>query len=81
MHKYFTTFDIKESSDFTLKDTYRYIDLRIESKTTLPKNFYTFIDELKSLNNIIELIYPIEFKAQNNYLYINFNLRIYTFYD
>ena len=78
--KYFTEFDIKEQANATKKDTHEYVTIKVVAQTTIPKNFYDFMKRIKSLENIIEVIYPIEFDAKDGYLQVKFQLKSYVLY-
>ena len=78
--KYFTTFDVKEQTNAIKEDTHEYVKIKVVAQTTIPKNFYNFMEGIKDLENIVEVIYPIEFDAKDGYLQVKFQLKFYVLY-
>lgn len=79
LEQYFTEFELEEKSNDKIKN-YHISNIKVKSKTTNPKNFYLFIQNLSKLNSLVEIAYPIEFESKDGYLDISFTLRAYIFY-
>ncbi len=47
-------------------------------KTSSPKSFYKFLDDLSDYDNIIEIEYPIKMQGEGDYISISFRIKVYT---
>ena len=64
-------FTAKEKNDFL---TY---DFSITSKVASPQEFFKLIESLNAQKISIELLYPIAFSKTNNYLEVNYNIKLH----
>ena len=75
----FSYFDIQNTTEATLEDNFKYIELDIKVTTKSIKNFYRFMQQINSSSNIIKVDFPLQLKAVNKNIEIRFKLKIYTF--
>ena len=75
----FSTFDIRNTAQSQIEDKYKFISLDIKVKTASINNFYRFMQQINSSNNIIKIAFPVELKSTGKTIDIRFKLKVYTF--
>ncbi|HDZ5096644.1 TPA: hypothetical protein RTH11_000441 [Campylobacter jejuni] len=76
LQKYFQNVKIQEIKP-EKQEKYLKNRLAIEATMNNPRRLYDLIDALKNYNNLIKLDYPLNLKAQDEGIKINFIIKIY----
>jgi len=75
----FVTFDIQDTQESVAKDNFRFVELDIKTKTKSIINFYRFLEQMNSSQNIIKVAFPVHLESLGDNIEIRFRLKIYTF--
>ena len=75
----FVTFDIQDTQESVTTDKFRFVELDIKTTTKSINNFYRFLQQMNSSQNIIKVAFPVHLKSQGDNIEIRFRLKIYTF--
>lgn len=75
----FANFDIQDTQESVAKDNFKFVELNIKTTTKSIINFYRFLQQMNSSQNIIKIAFPVQLKSQGDNIEIRFKLKIYTF--
>ena len=75
----FANFDIQDTQESVAKDNFKFVELDIKTTTKSIVNFYRFMQQMNSSQNIIKVAFPVKLKSQGDNIEIRFKLKIYTF--
>lgn len=76
--KFFKDVKVTKVSTISSDKGYSVYELNVTSAIDSPSSFYSFLDGLKSYENIIKADFPITMKADGKMINSNFNIKVYN---
>lgn len=75
----FVNFDIQDTQEAISKNNFKFVELDIKTTTKSIVNFYRFLQQMNSSQNVIKVSFPVKLQSQGDSIEIRFKLKIYTF--